>query len=75
MEENLANPRMKTFLQDGKRRKEQPSTKTTRKKKRLKLDPLVGWGEGEEREEELEIQNWLPITDRVVDGWSQLLNS
>ena len=46
LEENLSNPRMKTFLQDGKRRNEQTCTKTTSKKKRLKLDPLVGWGKG-----------------------------
>jgi hypothetical protein len=58
---------MKTFLQDGKRRKEQTCKKTTSKKKRLKLDPLVGWGEGQEREDEIDIQNWLSITDRVVD--------
>ena len=58
---------MKTSLQDGKRRKDQISTKTARKKKKLKIDPLVGWGEGEEREEELEIQDWLSRTDRVVD--------
>ena len=32
------------------------------------MDPLTGWGEGEEKEEELEIQNWLIRTDRVVDN-------
>ena len=67
LEDKLANPRMKTFLQDGKRRKEQPRTKTAGKKKKLKLDPLVGWGEGEEREEELEIHDWISRTDRVLD--------
>jgi hypothetical protein len=34
----------------------------------MKLDPLTGWGEGEEKEEEMEIQNWLFRTDRVVEN-------
>ena len=68
LEENLANPVMRTSQQEGKRRKEQAVPQTTSKKKRLKLDPLTGWGEAEEKEEELEIQNWLIRTDRVVDN-------
>ena len=68
LEENLANPGMRTSQQEGKRRKEQAVPKTTSKKKRLKLDPLTGWGEGEEKQEEMEIQNWLFRTDRVVDN-------
>ena len=57
----MSKPETKTFLQDGKIRKEQTGVKKTSKKKRLKLDPLVGWGEGEEeeKEDELDIQSWL----------------
>ena len=64
LEENLANPGMRTSQQEGKRRKEQ----AVPKKKGPKLDPQTGWGEGEEKEEEMEIQNWLIRTDRVVDN-------
>jgi hypothetical protein len=56
-----------TSLMAGKRRKENKPEKQGRKKKRLKLDPLVGWGEGEgvkEGEEGLEIENWLLRSER-----------
>ena len=55
MEENLANPGMRTSQQDGKRRKEQAVSKTiTRKKKRLKLESgeEIAWGEVGSAEEE-----------------------
>ena len=54
-------------LMAGKRRKESKPEKQGRKKKKLKLDPLVGWGEGEgvtEGEEGLEIENWLLRSER-----------
>ena len=65
LEENLAGTGTRAFLQDGKRKRQAAGTKK-KKPKRLKLDPLVGWGEGEVREEELEIQDWLTGQRRLI---------
>ena len=63
LEENLARTETRPFLQDGKRKKQAAGSK--KKPKRLKLDPLVGWGEGEVRKEELEIQDWLTRSEKT----------
>jgi hypothetical protein len=54
----LASTGTRAFLQDGKRKK-QSAGGMKKRPKRLKLDPLIGWGEGVVGEEEKEIQDWL----------------
>ena len=67
LEENLSKPETRAFLMDGKRRKKKSGGS---KKKRLRLDPVVGWGEGEVGQEEQEIQDWL-IRKDITDSWKE----
>ena len=62
LEENFARPATRAFLKNGKRRKNKSGGN---KRKRLRLDPVVGWGEGEICKEDLEIQDWLIIRDNT----------
>ena len=52
---------------DGKRRKKESGGS---RKKRLRLDPVVGWGEGEVGQEDQEIQDWL-IRKDSTDSWKE----
>ena len=56
MEENLARPETRAFLKYGKRRK---SKTGGNKKKRLRLDPMVGWGK----------EKFVRRTERFKIGW------
>ena len=65
LEENLSKPETRAFLMDGKRRKKKSGGS---KRKRLRLDPVVGWGEGEVGQEDQEIQDWLIRKDSTDIG-------
>ena len=44
LEEKLASKGTRAFLQDGKRKKQSAGDNKKKRPKRLKLDPLIGWG-------------------------------